>query len=115
MTSRLNVRPGPTIDGVTQVTVGGEVDPETSEMLFDALVAVMSVDGVRHVAVDLAHVTFLDASGVGVLLAAQNRALAAGKVLRVCAAAALPLRVLKITGVLDRLYGMAVAPTWPWI
>jgi stage II sporulation protein AA (anti-sigma F factor antagonist) len=112
MISRFTVRAGPTIGGVIEVTVGGEIDPETSDMLFGALIAALSVDDVRHVAVDLAHVTFLDASGIGVLLAAQNRALAAGKMLRVCAVAALPLRVLEITGVLDRLYAKAVAPTW---
>jgi anti-anti-sigma factor len=108
LTPRFDVRIESTIDGVSPVTVWGEVDPATSEMLFEFLVWALSVDGVRHIAVDLANVTFLDASGIGVLLAAQNRADTAGKVLSVCAATGLPLQVLQITGVLERLHGKSI-------
>src|SRR3954453_18089145 len=93
------------IEDVSQVTVWGEVDPATSEMLFEFLVCTLSVVGVRHIAVDLANVTVLDASGIGGLVAVQNPAGAAGKMLSVCAATGVPLQVLEITGVLGRLHG----------
>lgn len=90
------------IGDVSHVTVSvwGEVDADTSEILFQILVSMLSVDAVRSVSVDLANVSFLAASGVGVLLAAQNRAGAAGKVLGACGATGMPLQVLEVTGVL---------------
>jgi stage II sporulation protein AA (anti-sigma F factor antagonist) len=105
LTPRFDVRVESMIDGVSRVTVWGEVDPVVSEMLFEFLVCALSVDGVRHITVDLANVTLLDASGIGVLLAAQNRADMAGKVLSVCNATGLPLQALQITGALERLHG----------
>jgi stage II sporulation protein AA (anti-sigma F factor antagonist) len=105
LTPRFDVRAESMIDDVTRVTVWGEVDPATSEMLFEILVCALSVDGVGHIAVDLTNVTLLDASGIGVLLAAQNRADTAGKMLSICAATGFPLQVLEITGVLERLHG----------
>lgn len=108
------VRVESTVDNVTRMTVSGEVDPDTSEMLFEVLVGVLSVEDTTHVEVDLAWVTLLDASGIGVLLAARNRADTAGKVLSVCAATGLPLQVLEITGVLGRLHGKSAGERRDW-
>jgi anti-anti-sigma factor len=105
---RFDVRPESMIDGVIRLTVCGEVDPATSETLFEVLICALSVDGSRHMVVDLANVTVLDASGVGVLLAAQHRAHTAGKELSVCAATGIPLQVLEVTGVLKRLQGTSI-------
>jgi anti-anti-sigma factor len=105
LTPRFDVQVESMIDHVTRVTVCGEVDPDTSETLFETLISELSIDGIRHITVNLANVTFLDASGIGALLAAQNRAHAAGSELSVCAAAGMPLQILEITGVLGRLHG----------
>jgi len=105
LTPYFAVRVEPTVDQVSQVTVWGEVDPATSNVLFEVLVRALSAGCNGHVRVDLEKVTLLDASGIGVLLAAQNRAHSAGKVLSICAATGMPLRVLEVTGVLGRLHG----------
>jgi anti-anti-sigma factor len=105
LTSRFEIRVEPTVDNRTRMIVSGDIDSETSEMLFDELVDVLAAGDTRHVEVDLAAVTILDASGVGVLLAAQHRADTAGKALSVCSTTGLPLQVLEITGVLGRLHG----------
>jgi anti-sigma B factor antagonist len=105
LTSYFAVRVEPAEGAVSQVTVSGEVDPATSDVLFDVLVRALSAARTTHVEVDLAEVTLLDASGIGVLLAARNRAHTAGKTLSVCAATGMPLRVLEVTGLLGSLHG----------
>lgn len=110
MTAHFDVQVGPTVENVTRVTVCGEVDAATSEALFEALVSALSPGRTGHLAVDLAKVTLLDASGIGVLLAAQNRAGVAGMTFSVHAAAGLPLQVLEVTGLLGRLNGKSVGP-----
>jgi anti-anti-sigma factor len=105
LTPRFEIRVEPTVNRRTRMIVAGDIDPETSEMLFDELVDVLSAGDTRHVEVDLADVTLLDASGIGVLLAAQHRADTAGKALSICSATGLPLQVLEITGALGRLHG----------
>ena len=56
-------------DGTAVVIAAGEVDFETSPNLRECLDAVAS----PMVVIDLQAVSFLDSSGVGVLIAAQNR------------------------------------------
>ena len=58
--------------------------------------------------VDLTGVTLLDASGIGVLLATQHRAHAAGKKLSVSGAAGIALQVLEVTGMHKRLHGESI-------
>jgi anti-sigma B factor antagonist len=82
------------------VSVFGEVDVATSDVLFETLVDALADARTDRVEVDLSALTLLDASGVGVLLAAQNRARTNGKHLEVSGASGVPLRVLEITGVL---------------
>jgi anti-sigma B factor antagonist len=112
LTAHFDVRVEPTVENVTRVTVWGEVDAATSEALFEALVSALSLDRTGHLAVDLANVTLLDASGIGVLLAAQNRAGMAGMTFSVHAAAGLPLEVLEITGLLGQLHGKSVGSSY---
>jgi anti-anti-sigma factor len=108
------VRVESAVNNVARLIVSGEVDPRTSEMLFEELIFVLSAEGIRHVEVDLAGVTLLDASGIGVLLAAQNRADAADKVFSICRVSGLPLQVLEITGVLGRLHGKSAGLGRGW-
>jgi anti-sigma B factor antagonist len=99
------IRVQPSVGPTVRVTVAGEVDFAVGDELFEILVAVLAAGTVRDVEVDLSQVRLLDASGVGALLAARNRARAVGVGLRVRGAAGMPLRVLEITGVLGVLGG----------
>jgi anti-sigma B factor antagonist len=99
----------PMADETIRVTVAGEVDVAVSDALFEALVDVLCLDGFRHLVVELDGVCLLDAAGVGVLLAARNRAQAAGRTFRVSGMTELVLEVMEITGVLGMLSGKQTA------
>jgi anti-anti-sigma factor len=107
MGSYFEIRPALPVGSVVGVAVLGTVDLATSDTLFASLVGLLALAGIRRVEVDLSAVTLLDASGIGVLLAAQNRARHAGKEFRVDGASGLPLKVLEIAGVLKTLRGDA--------
>ena len=59
------------------VVLGGEIDIATSPAIRRFLLAAVS-GGDVHLAVDMSGVTFIDAAGIGVLVAAANRAREAG-------------------------------------
>jgi len=84
------------------VTVGGEVDLETASQLGDhALEALRDVS--PHLVLDLAGVTFMDSTGLKVLLSIQRRTdLAAGSFAVVGATRAVR-RILELTG-LDQTF-----------
>ena len=79
---------------VVTVAISGEIDIATSRAMRDALA---TGPGPAHLEVDMSAVTFIDASGIGVLLAARQRAwtAAARSTLRAPSWA-----VLRVTGVL---------------
>ena len=60
------------VDGRSIVHVSGELDAYTAARLRDSLAGLTSA-GARHVVVDLAAVSFMGASGLGVLVAAGKR------------------------------------------
>ena len=59
------------------VVLDGEIDIATSPAIRESLMAAINSGNV-HLAVDMSGVTFIDASGIGVLVAAANRARQAG-------------------------------------
>jgi anti-sigma B factor antagonist len=59
------------------VVLGGEIDFSTCPAIRRSLMAAIS-GGDIHLAVDMSGVTFIDAAGIGVLVAAANRAREAG-------------------------------------
>ena len=81
----------------TVVEVGGEVDAYSSPRLRDALAGV-SAESRHLVAVDMSGVTFMDSSGLGVLVGAVKRAKAGQGALCLFGCAEHILRVLRITG-----------------
>jgi anti-anti-sigma factor len=81
------------------VVVGGEVDMATAPQLDAALAA---VDG--NVVVDLAAVSFLDSSGIGVIVRAAQRAQAGGYTLRTRAERDNVWRTLKVTNLAELLH-----------
>ena len=59
------------------VALDGEIDISTAPAIRRFLLAAIS-DGNAHLAVDMSGITFIDAAGIGVLVAAANRAREAG-------------------------------------
>jgi anti-anti-sigma factor len=91
-----------------RVVVSGEIDMAVTEALSASVLGVLRADGVRLVEVELSAVGFIDACGVGVLLAARKDARGQGKSLVVRGARGMPRRVLEMTGVLGVLAGTSV-------
>lgn len=89
------------VAGAATVVVIGVVDLDSGNHLFDAIAGVLDRDGLRRVDVDLGAVTMLDAAGVGVLLAARNRARTIGVRFTVGNLSEPAREVLKIVGLLD--------------
>jgi anti-sigma B factor antagonist len=84
------------IPPVVTVTISGEIDIATCRAMRDTLAAELG-HGPVHLEVDMSTVTFMDASGIGVLLAARRLAVDAGGSLTLRA----PSRALRrLTGVL---------------
>jgi anti-sigma B factor antagonist len=86
------------MDGsATLVHVGGEVDTYTSPELRGALTELVR-DGHTDLVLDLSAVSFLDSSGLAVLISAAKSCRTHGGSLRIAAATPNTLRLLEITG-----------------
>nr|WP_055713778.1 STAS domain-containing protein [Streptomyces torulosus] len=91
------------VDGVRVVTLRGEIDHTVKNKLTEALLSYGSVTPPRTV-VDLSGVTFMDSSGIKVLIAAHQSMSDAQGWLRIAGAQASVLRVLELVG-LDQVIG----------
>jgi anti-anti-sigma factor len=87
------------LDDVVVVTPFGEVDRDTAPQLRRELAEAVSQAGAGRVEVELRHVTFMDSSGVGALLAGHRLAGSAGTRLRVRSPTPAVRTVLDITNV----------------
>ncbi len=97
------VRALPARAGVLVVRVAGDLDLAATRAVSRVLVEQVPA-GVSQILVDLTAATFLDASGIGALLAAHRAAAGRGQALRVSGASGLVRAVLEMTGV-DGLLG----------
>jgi anti-anti-sigma factor len=88
-------------DGARLVIADGEIDLETSPMLADAVRDVLDGDDPARVVLDLAAVTFIDSTGISLLLTSAEQARRQGTELRV-EPSPVVRRVLGIAGV-DRV------------
>ena len=86
------------LDGVTVVTVSGEVDSSNCASLQALLASVGGPGSGRQVHVDLAGVSFMDSSGLRALIVGQRLIRDAGGSFRVVAASDSLRRLLDITG-----------------
>ncbi|MFI9808686.1 STAS domain-containing protein [Streptomyces sp. NPDC052301] len=84
------------VDGVTVVTVSGEVDHHTSSVLRQALTP-EDPGAAAHTVADFAGVTFMDSSGINVLISAHQAHEPAGW-LRLAGVRRSVLRTLEIVG-----------------
>jgi anti-sigma B factor antagonist len=93
--------------GTRVLTVAGELDLGSAEAMREALIDAVKSTDVDAVLVDLEGLTFLDSTGIGVLVAGWRSAGDSGKRLRVDSAHGMALEVMKITGVWPHLGGGA--------
>ncbi len=84
-------------DGRSIVHVSGELDAYTAARLRDSLAGLISA-GSRHIVVDLADVSFMGASGLGVLVGAGKRLRRDGGKLLLRSAAPGVQKMIEITG-----------------
>ncbi|MET9440636.1 STAS domain-containing protein [Streptomyces sp. NPDC006610] len=95
------------VDGVLVVTVRGEIDHDVTGRFSQALQG--GRDAGTRIVADLGDVTFMDSSGINVLVAVHQQTSGAGGWLRIAAARESVLRVLRLVG-LD-----AVIPCHPTV
>jgi anti-sigma B factor antagonist len=86
------------------VSVGGEVDLETATRLGDAALAALR-DVSPHLVLDLSGVTFMDSTGLKVLLSIQRRADLAGGSFALAGVGRTVAKVLALTG-LDQSFAI---------
>ena len=86
------------------MTVVGEVDLSTSGTLADE-VSTATSDGTANLVIDLGGVTFLDSSGLKVLVSAKKRTEQAGKTMSLVAVPHVVMRVLTVTA-MDKVFSI---------
>jgi anti-sigma B factor antagonist len=90
------------LEGATVVEIGGEIELHSAPQLRAELIK--AGDGVAApIIVDLTAVTFIDSTGIGVLVGALKRAREANGALAFCGAQNRVRRVFEITGLLRAL------------
>ena len=90
-------------DSRPRLKVSGEVDIQTSPVLDEQLQKVLD-QGLSSIVVDLGEVTFLDSTGLSVLIAALKRCQGAGGDLRLVSPRPNVRRVLEITGLTETFH-----------
>ena len=84
--------------GVAVVTVTGEVDVSTSSSLRNSLLGVLADENHHGLVVNLSSGSFVDSTGVGVLVGIWHRACAARGCLALAAPSRQARRILETTG-----------------
>ena len=90
-------------DDTATITAKGEIDVGSTSKLRDILQMAAARSGIRSVRVDLAGVTFLDSSALGVLVAARNASQRRQTSFAVLNPGPMVAMVLNITGLYDQL------------
>ena len=86
------------VSGVAVVSVSGEVDFATCGLLRGALLRVVTDENYRGLVVNLAGVTFIDSTGIGVLVGVWRRVMATDTGLAVAMPSPQVQKVLDATG-----------------
>lgn len=100
---------GERVDATVVLHLHGELDMATTPVLDQALSSVLS-DGATELVVDLSCLTFMDSTGISMLLSAVQRSDQAGKAFRVRSPNRPVRKALRLTGV-DRV--LALEPEEP--
>jgi anti-sigma B factor antagonist len=91
-----------TVGGYAVLSLRGEADISSADVLRDELSGLVDSQ-VSAVVVDLTGVTFLDSTGLGVLVGARNAAVEAGRALPIACDDGRILKLFRITG-LDNVF-----------
>jgi anti-sigma B factor antagonist len=91
------------------VVLSGELDLSSAPKL-RACLAELASAGVIHIVIDLANVTFIDSTGISLLVTDLKRSSASGGSLVVRNATPQAMRVFQITGLVDLLSVTALEP-----
>jgi anti-sigma B factor antagonist len=91
-----------TVGGYPVLSVRGEADISSAQQLRDGLGDLVSSDA-KAVIVDLTAITFLDSTGLGVLVEARNAAVEVGSALPIACDDGRILKLFRITG-LDNVF-----------
>lgn len=89
------------VDGTLDVSLSGEIDYLNSPMLADRIRDAVAEGRPPQVRIDLQAVTFLDSSGLGVLVAAYRSATAVGAGYRVHGPQSVVYEQLKLAGLVE--------------
>jgi anti-anti-sigma factor len=90
-------------DGTVTVVPEGDISLETTSVMREVLRQVVESDTGDEIDVDMSAVTFLDSSGIGMLVAAQRAAAARGKTLMLSEPGPMTTMVLQIANLQDIL------------
>lgn len=90
-------------DGLVVVSLAGQFDLSTAEDLRESLVS-SAVLGAPRVRVDLSEVTFLDSSGIGLLVSACKRVRSAGGTFSASCGDGPARRILEVAGLIEYLH-----------
>lgn len=90
-------------DSELRLTVTGEVDLSTRDLLAETLHTAITAGGVTDITIDLDRVTFLDATGISALIGGRKLAAQYGVTYLVTNPHGTVHRVLEVTGVLRTL------------
>jgi anti-sigma B factor antagonist len=102
--AEFDVKTEPQDGGVYVLTISGELDAATAPRLTEALDDAIASDS-ASVLVDLSECSFIDSTGLGVVVTARTRLLEDGRRFELCCAGAQAKRILEITG-LDNAFGL---------
>ncbi|MEV6928827.1 STAS domain-containing protein [Dactylosporangium sp. NPDC051485] len=98
MTTEFTARATPSGDGTVTVTASGELDMTSAPELITVLREAIRAHGPSRVDLDLTAVTFMDSTGLQVLVAANNDV---GGGLQITGTSPAVHRLLRLTGVLE--------------
>lgn len=101
----LSVRTDDIDAGTVRIAAVGEVDMASAGRLGDAIAQALVHRQPRRIVVDLAGVTFMDSSGLNVLVSCRGEAYAQGCELLLNSPAPAVHRILEVTGLLE-IFGL---------
>ena len=89
-------------DGVLTVVLTGEIDHNSAKIYIDAIASKIEVYNPRKCVLDFEQVSFMDSSGIAVVINALRAMTRIGGTLAVCCLQKQPQRVFSISGI-DKL------------
>lgn len=96
-------------DGTRQLALRGELDVATAHSVGERLTCLLAE--CRTIDLDLSELSFIDSTGLGVLVRATEAAEQDGAEITIGALSAAVMRVVELTGLAEKLHVSAIHPT----